>query len=216
MNSRSIDASPSSAAAAAGALMALVVATAVLGAVLAANVFAGGATHAGATAPAATGPFRVAQDVPTSFGFVAVEHAEQMKGLTARQLGGAVHGIGNFVARDQVLVQASVTLTNTRLEPLDYKPSQFRLVARRDGEVTRHPLSHATVRAGTLQPDAAVDARLSFVAPRNGSELAIEFTDPGRATPVVIELGRRTGRASAADRRAVQGHGGHIGAQQAN
>jgi Domain of unknown function (DUF4352) len=207
MNSRPIDASSSSVAAAVGAVMAVVAATAVLGAVLAAHVLAGDRppNHHDA---AAAGPFRVAQDIPTSFGFVAVEHAEQVKGLTAKALGGATHGIGSFVGRDRSLVQASITLTNTRLEPVQYEPSQFRLVARRAGTVTRHALSHATVRPGTLQPDADVDARLSFVAPRDGSDLSIEFTDPARRAPIVIDLGRRTGRATGADRRAAQSHGG--------
>jgi hypothetical protein len=184
----------------------LVISIAAIGGALAANL-AGAQTphsHAGG----AVGPFRVAQDVRTSFGFVAVEHAETLEGLTPKELGGATHGIGSFVARDHALVQASITLTNTTQRPLRYTPRQFRLVATgRNGEAKRIALAHATVREGVLQPDAAVDARISFVAPRNGSRLAIEFADPGAPEPLTILLGNGTGKLTAAERRALaQGH----------
>jgi hypothetical protein len=76
----------------------------------------------------------------------------------------------------------------------------------RRGKVRRYPVASATVRDGILQPDAAVDAGLGFVVPRNGSSLALEFKDPAREKPIVIELDADAGRATAADKRAVQ-HG---------
>src|SRR5215217_1026630 len=79
-----------------GAFLAMVAAVAVAGALLALQILAGGSAGA-AAAPAAQGPFGVAQDVPTTFGFVAVEHAETTKGLTAKKLAGAVHGVGSLV-----------------------------------------------------------------------------------------------------------------------
>jgi hypothetical protein len=195
--------------AAVGCFIAAVVSAAFVG-VLVAFQTAGAATGAAGHDGGANGAFRVAQDVPTSFGFVAVEHAETLKGLSARQMGGATHGIGSFVGRDKALVQASVTITNTGEDTLPYSPKAFRLVAKRAGKpARRYGLMHATVTDGVLQPDAAVDARLSFVAPRDGSELAIEFRDPGRTSPIRIELDNRSGRVSKADREALaDGHHG--------
>jgi hypothetical protein len=180
---------------------------AVAGTVLAAGLMTGDEAHVHA-GPAAHGPWNVAEDVPASFGFIAVEHAETFKGLSARQLGGATHGIGTFVGRDKALVQASVTITNTQGVPLRYSPRQFRLVTTdRKGRVQRLGLSHATVSDGVLQPDAAVDARLSFIAPRDGARLEIEFADPGARAPLTITLPKGAGRLTKADRRALaEGH----------
>jgi hypothetical protein len=196
--------SPLGLAAAVGACLMLVAACAVAGIVLAAGLLGGPGTG-DAHHTTATKTFRVAQDVPTSFGFVAIEHAEALRGLTAKDLAGNVHGIGSYVGPGQALVQASATIKNTQLAPLRYSPDQFRLVAtRKGGAQKRYALSHATVRPGVLQPDAAVDVRLSFVAPRDGSRLSVEFADPGRHTPLKIDLERGIGRASAAELRAAR------------
>src|SRR4051812_4241911 len=182
-----------------GAFIAMVAAATITGIVLAVSLLTGTPASHGA-AHAATGTFGVAEDVPTSFGFVAVEHAETIKGLSAKQLGGAIHGIGSFVARDRALVKASATLRNGVRGTLDYSIGQFRLRATgKDGQVRRYPVSHATVGDGTLQPDAALDLGLAFVVPRSGASLALEFTDPGRSKPVVIDLGSRSGTVSAAE-----------------
>src|SRR3954452_1225262 len=131
-----------------GGLLAAVATVALVGAVLAARVLTGGAAHA--PAPPPSGPFGVAQDVPTSFGFVAVEHAETIKGLSAKQLGGAIHGIGSFVGRDRALVKPSATLRTGVRGTLDYSIGQFPLRATgKDGQVRRYPVSHATVGDGT-------------------------------------------------------------------
>jgi hypothetical protein len=180
---------------------------AIAGTVLAAGLLKGTAPTEHAS-HLSSGPWSVAQDVPTSFGFVAVEHAETFKGLSPRQLGGATHGIGNFVGRQDALVQASVTITNTQGVPLRYSTRQFRLAAiDRKGHVRRIGLSHATVGDGVLQPDAAIDARLSFTVPRDGARLQVEFADPGARAPLVIKLPTGTGRLTKADRRALaEGH----------
>ena len=162
-------------------------ALAVAGAVIAANIIAAGApaTPAPQQLP---GPFGTAQDIPTSFGVVAVEHAEKINGTTAKELGGNTHGISGFVAPNKVQVQASVTLTNLLDTPIAYDPRQFRLLVGADRKPVRSVKSN--MRPGALQPDASVDGRLVFVAPRTGSKLWIEFTDPGRAKPLLIDLGR--------------------------
>lgn len=160
---------------------------AVAGAVIASNMIATG--EAPVPAPKLLpGPFGTAQDIPTSFGVVAVEHAEKINGTTAKAVGGNTHGIAGFVPPNKVQVQASITLTNLLDKPVAYDPRQFRLL------VGAKRKSVATVKSnllpGTLQPDASIDGKLKFVAPRSGSKLWIEFKDPGRAKPVLIDLGR--------------------------
>jgi hypothetical protein len=169
------------------AVLVVTAAMAAAGALIAVNMIAAGAP----TAPAPKllpGPFGTAQDVPTSFGVVAVEHAEKINGTTAKALGGNTHGISGFVPPNKVQVQASITLTNLLDKPVAYDPRQFRLLVGAE----RKPVKSVKTNLvpGTLQPDASIDGRLIFVAPRTGSKLWIEFDDPGRAKPVLIDLGR--------------------------
>jgi hypothetical protein len=163
----------------------------VLGAVLALTTIVGGRNE---PPPLPDGPFALAEDIPTSFGAVAVEHAEKIAGLGAKQLAGATHGIQNLVPPDKIQVQASATLTNLTLGPVRYAPEQFSLLvgkgSKPDPGQRPIPVQTASIRPGTLQPDAAIDARLSFVAPRSGERLWIAFDDPGRSEPVLIDLGR--------------------------
>jgi len=134
------------------------------------------------------GPFGTAQDIPASFGVVAVEHVDKLNGLGAKDLAGMTHGISGFVAPNKVQIQASVTLTNLLDHPINYDPRQFRLLVGKN----KKPLDEvqSNLRPGILQPDASIDSQLRFVAPRNGSKLWIEFSDPGRAKPILIDLGR--------------------------
>ncbi|MDX6377825.1 MAG: hypothetical protein QOE98_2128 [Gaiellaceae bacterium] len=147
--------------------------------------------RSGSPQPAAAlleGPFGVSQDIPTSFGAVAIDNVEKVNGLTAKDLAGVTHGISNYVPPNKTQVQASVTVTNLLGDTVDYSPTQFRLLVGKDkkpvGEV------RASFRPGTLQPDASISGQLKFVAPRNGSKLWIEFTDPKRSQPVLVDLGK--------------------------
>jgi hypothetical protein len=141
--------------------------------------------------PELKGPFGVSQDIPTSFGAVAIDNVEKVNGVTAKDLSGVTHGISNYVPPNKTQVQASVTLTNLLGDTVDYSPTQFRLLVGKK----RKPVGEvrASFRPGTLQPDASISGQLKFVAPRNGSQLWVEFTDPRRSKPVLIDLGR-TGR----------------------
>jgi hypothetical protein len=134
------------------------------------------------------GPFGTAQDIPASFGVVAVEHVDKINGLRAKDLAGVTHGISGLVAPNKVQVQASVTLTNLLDHPIKYDPRQFRLLS----GPSKKPINEvqSNMRPGTLQPDASIDAQLRFIAPRDGSKLWIAFSDPGRAKPILIDLGR--------------------------
>ena len=142
--------------------------------------------------PQLKGPFGVSQDIPTSFGAVAIDNVQKVNGLTAKALSGVTHGISNYVPPNKVQVQASVTLTNLLEDRSQaYSPTQFRLLVGKD----RKPVSEvrASFRPGRLQPGANMSGQLKFIAPRNGSKLWIEFTDPNRPEPMLIDLGR-TGR----------------------
>jgi hypothetical protein len=138
--------------------------------------------------PVLKGPFGVSQDIPTSFGAVAIDNVEKVNGVTAKDLSGVTHGISNYVPPNKTQVQASVTLTNLLGDTVDYSPTQFRLLVGKE----RRPVGEvrASFRPGTLQPDASISGQLKFVAPRNGSKLWIEFTDPSRSKPVLVDLGR--------------------------
>jgi hypothetical protein len=139
--------------------------------------------------PTMKGPFGTSQDIPTSFGAVAIDNVEKVNGLTAKALSGVTHGISNYVPPNKVQVQASVTLTNLLNErTVDYSPAQFRLLVGRK----RTPVNdvRASFRPGTLQPNASISGQVKFIAPRTGSRLWIEFTDPKRPEPLLIDLGR--------------------------
>jgi hypothetical protein len=134
------------------------------------------------------GPFGTAQDIPTSFGALGVESVQRIDGLTAKQLSSSTHGIANLIRRGEVRVQTSVTFTNLLDKPVAYSPSQFRLIAGGKGR-PRAPFS-SSIRAGTLQPSASIDAVISFVVPANGHKLQMAFYDRGRKAPLLIDLGR--------------------------
>jgi hypothetical protein len=144
------------------------------------------------TVPVLKGPFGVSQDIPTSFGAVAVDNVEKVNGLTAKALSGVTHGISNYVPPNKVQVQASVTLTNLlEAKSQAYSPTQFRLLVGKDKKPVKEV--RASFRPGRLQPGANMSGQLLFIAPRNGAKLWIEYTDPKRSAPVLIDLGK-TGR----------------------
>ena len=134
------------------------------------------------------GLYAVGQSVPTSFGVVAVQYADKIAGLTAKDLAGVTHGIQNLIRPDQVQVQVAVELTNLRNHPVAYAPDQFRLVS--TGSSTPLSVFATSLQPNALQPEASIDGTLTFVAPRNGAKLVLEFRDQGRARPIRIDLGR--------------------------
>ena len=169
------------------ALVLSVVALAVGGVVISIGLLERGAPQP--QVPALTGPFGVSQDIPTSFGAVAIDNVEKVNGLTAKALAGVTHGISNYVPPNKVQVQASVTLTNLlNADTVDYSPTQFRLLVGRK----RKPVKdvRASFRPGTLQPNASIAGQVKFIAPRTGARLWIEFTDPKRPRPILIDLGK--------------------------
>lgn len=172
-------------------ILAIGVQAALLGAYLGGRMMTGGDSAAGVPTPAAaagdeTG-YGIASDVRTSFGSVVVGTAQTLKGVTSRALAGNNHNIGGYVPPDKVQVQVTVEITNRLRTPIPYSPSQFSLVA---GTAKPIAVTGSSIKPATLLPDAAIEATLIFVAPRNGHKLKLAFQDRGRTTPFLIDLGR--------------------------
>lgn len=136
----------------------------------------------------------------TSFGVVAVEHAEQLGGLTKQDLVGANHGVKNLVEQGAVQMQVSISLTNQTSDVLDYSPAQFRLKVGDGSQMA--DVQSSTFGEGRLQPHTNIEGRMGFVAPADGRDLTLEFDDRGGA-PVIIKLG------STASLDKVESHGAH-------
>ena len=177
-----------------GALLALIGTVAALagaGAYHSVGLVSTGATPAESPS---SGPYGLTEPGPASFGAVAIEHAEKVTGVTNRDLAGRTHGVADIVTADKVRVQASATITNTSPNVSSYSPSQFSLVATKGREPVasdkRIKAAGTSIKAGTLQPDASIDARFSYVVARDRSRLWVEFRERGRAQPLLFDLGR--------------------------
>ncbi len=114
------------------------------------------------------------QELRTSFGTVTVERVEQLDSLMFD------------IAREDVVFQISVALANQLQRPVDYTPDQFVLIT----NTNRQPIAPASdsLHPGTLQPNADIEGNLRFVLQRDTAPVLLEYRDPGRATPLVIDL----------------------------
>lgn len=172
------------------AFPALVVALALVGVIVATGVLGGHGGSAAAPAPTPKkGGFAVGDSVFTSFGAVAVEAIDKTNGPTAKELSGVTHGIQGLIPPNKTQVETFTTMTNLTQRAVEYSPAQFSLLVG-SKRAKPLPLKTASIKPGVLQPNAAIDARLTFVVPRKGQKLWIRFKDPARATPVLIDLGR--------------------------
>lgn len=174
----------------AGAFIAVIAGLALVGGVLARDVLTAARTgHAHATHEHAHAAAAVGEPVQTSFGVLAVDSVELLKGLTAKDLAGMTHGIQSLVQSDHIQVQVSVELNNVLAGAVPYAPEQFRV---RVGHARpAYAPGFGSVRAGTLQPHAGLNATLGFVLPRperKDARLWLEFADRG-ARPLRIDLG---------------------------
>jgi hypothetical protein len=131
--------------------------------------------------------FQVGQEIKTSFGVLVIEHVDEVDGLSAADLAGNTHGIQNYITPDKVQIQTFVRFTNNLSRPVNYSPEQFQLKTVKNPEPMQ--LFGASIRPGTLQPGASINATLSFVTTRDGSNLWIEYQDPVFQEPIYIDLG---------------------------
>jgi hypothetical protein len=131
--------------------------------------------------------FQVGQNIKTSFGVLVIEHVDEVAGLTAGDLAGNTHGIQNYITPDKIQIQVFVRFTNNLSGPVDYSPEQFQLKTLNKQEPLQ--LFGASIRPGTLQPGASINATLSFVTDRDGSNLWVEYHDPALNHPIYVDLG---------------------------
>jgi hypothetical protein len=133
--------------------------------------------------------YHISDDVPTSFGIVAVEYVRAVDGVTHRALSGATHGVSGLVDSDHAQIQTAVAITNRTQAPITYSSKQFRLLVTSKGKTTVQDPSGGDLPDMRILPHAGIEGHLSFVVPRSGARLELRFTDPGRAVPIVIDLG---------------------------
>jgi len=146
-----------------------------------------------ARAPVAGAVNPIHTDVETSFGLFAVDGIDKTAGLTSRSLAGATHS-PTHVPADQMLVAVNMDIRNRRNEPVRLLHTQFRV---RSG-ATLIPPRDARVRTMELQPRAGVDQIITYMVPRNGRRLTLEFADRPGSHPLLVDLGRASARVEGA------------------
>jgi hypothetical protein len=168
------------------AVVALALALALAGAVLAAQLLT--ARTGGEPDPHAA---VAAASARVSFGSLTIAGVRMLPGLGARPLAGVTH-FPSYVPPTLMRVDVAVVLTDSLDRPVRYAPAQFRLRVRgaRPAAAAAGSTAATVLRAG-----ASLEGRLEFVVPRRPSTLRLEFRDPGRRRPLVIELGRANVRA---------------------
>ena len=138
------------------------------------------------------GPFSIGQTIRTTWGYLAAESVQSVAGVNNADLGHAAGAGGNvhdLVTQGQQELQVTLALTSAQQSRLvSYAPSQFRL--RVGTAKTTIPPRLATLLRGQLQPLAVVEGHVGFLVPSGGGQLWLEYADPGRPQPFVIDLGR--------------------------
>ncbi len=140
-----------------------------------------------ASTSGASGPVvhSIGEDVATSFGVVAVEHATAISGLDDKQVTGA-HGVPGLVEAGSIDVQVSAVITNLSKNVLVYQPTQFELIDKTGASV---PISRAAQLPGELQPFAAIDVLIDFVTTADARPFSVRFVDPATKQAILISLG---------------------------
>ena len=111
-----------------------------------------------------------------------VTHAEQVKGLSDADLGGASHGIGNLVSSEKALVTVTLVVSGGN-SPTSYDASVLRAFA--TGSSVGFSPAGGTLGPGRLGAHARIDGSLSFVVPRNGVQLVLRAPGDSREVPLL-------------------------------
>jgi hypothetical protein len=169
-----------------GVALSTLVASCLAGGVLAVDML-GGNNPLVKTASGSAGPVVhvIGEDVATSFGVVAVEHATAISGLNDSQITGA-HGVPGLVEAGSINVQVAAVITNLSDNVLTYEPTQFELIDNTGASVA---ISRAAELPGELQPFAAIDVLIDFVSTAEARPFKVRFTDPATNETVFISLG---------------------------
>ena len=120
----------------------------------------------------------VGDEVPTSFGAVAITDVSQLAGLSADDLAGVTHGVGDLVPPDKEQVELSVVVSNTSNRAVSYSfQDEFKMVTSTGGDVSQLP--GASSPTGKISGNSSLTTQLRFMAPRDGGALILEFREPG-------------------------------------
>jgi len=158
----------------------------VAGAVLAVDMLRGDNPLVSSSAAEAGAPAHViGEDVKTSFGVIAVEHATAISGLDDSQVTGA-HGVPGLVAAGSIDVQVAAVITNLTDNVLQYQPTQFELIDKTGAVI---PMSRAAELPGELQPYAAIDVLVDYVTTTDARPFTVRFVDPATKEAILIGLG---------------------------
>ena len=133
--------------------------------------------------------FRISDDVPTSFGIVAVEFVRGVDGTSHRALPRLTHGVTGLVGSGRQQIQVAVALTNQTREPLKCTVRQFELHVTTSGKTSVLAATSGDLPDGRILPDAGIEGHLDFTLPAAESAISLHFRDPGNSAPVVIDLG---------------------------
>jgi hypothetical protein len=169
-----------------GAMISALVLSCLGGGVLAVDMLGGNNPLVASTAGSA-GPVVhvIGEDVKTSFGVVAVEHATAISGLNDTQITGA-HGVPGLVQAGSIDVQVAAVITNLSNDVLVYQPTQFELIDNTGASVA---ISRAAELPGELQPFAAIDVLIDFVTTTEARPFKVRFVDPATKETILIGLG---------------------------
>lgn len=133
--------------------------------------------------------FTIGDDVPTSFGVVAVEFVRSVDGVSHRALAGANHGVSGYVEAGEQQIQVAVAITNRGSEPMNYTVRDFKLRATIKGKTTVLSATAGDLPDGRILPDAGIEGHLDFTLPAADAKASLVFHDGGAKAPVVIDLG---------------------------
>jgi hypothetical protein len=133
--------------------------------------------------------FVIGDDVPTSFGIVAVEFVRTVDGVSHRALAGANHGVKGYVEAGKVQIQVAVAITNRGRKVLPYTVRDFRLQAKIKGKTTTLTPTAGDLPDGRILPDAGIEGHLDFTLPAGNAIASLIFHDAGARAPVRIDLG---------------------------
>ena len=169
-----------------GAMISALAISCLGGGVLAVDMLGGDNPLVASTA-GSSGPVvhSIGEDVKTSFGVVAVEHATAISGLNDSQITGA-HGVPGLVQAGSIDVQVAAVITNLSKNVLVYQPTQFELIDNTGAAVA---VSRAAELPGELQPFAAIDVLIDFVTTTEARPFKVRFVDPATKETILIGLG---------------------------
>lgn len=125
----------------------------------------------------------LAIDVQTSFGVVAVEHAEAVAALRPGDMTMNGGPAGAAPAGTMEISTAGV-ISNLQKGTVSYRPEQFTLIG---ANGKNYKVARTNVMPGTLQPFASIDIQNIYRVPTGSGPFTVRFSDPGHPS-VLISL----------------------------